>query len=200
MALGLVAGLKAAKGLGSVITGGIKAVVGDKAQLQEMDATRNTTAVAQFAAEFRQQDRFWEDRLFDAINRIPRPLFAFMVAYYFYWVASESKDVDEFLVRMLNTPAWMQYTMGSVIGFFYGFRQLEKHYSRRTRKQDRDTVLTHAAAQDARDAQGQTSAVVDNDAEGDIDDVIVNDAEAELTNLQKAQKRKAIANGEKWRD
>ncbi len=188
MALGLVAGLKAAKGLGSVITGGIKAVVGDKAQLQEMDATRNTTAVAQFAAEFRQQDRFWEDRLFDAINRIPRPLFAFMVAYYFYWVASESKDVDEFLVRMLNTPAWMQYTMGSVIGFFYGFRQLEKHYSRRTRKDDRNTIMTHAAAQDAREAEGTATAVVDNDAEDSDNGEVHNDAEEELTNLQKHQR------------
>lgn len=88
-------------------------------------ASFDASVVQQFASEFRQ-NRTLFDSFVDAINRLPRPIFAFGVIGLFVMAVispSEFQRVMEALAAVPD-PLWM--VMGIVITFFFGGRYQAK--------------------------------------------------------------------------
>jgi len=91
----------------------------------ERQSATQAAALAQFAAEFRDQ-RSWFDRLIDGINRLPRPMMAFGAL---GLIVSAMYSPDWFAARMsglAQVPEPLWWLMGAIVSFYFGARHQAK--------------------------------------------------------------------------
>lgn len=91
------------------------------------EAALRSDALAQFAAEFRAQQRGLFDRFMDALNRIPRPAMALGTLGLFVaamvdpiWFAARMQGI-----ALVPEPLW--WLLGAVVSFYFGARHQLKN-------------------------------------------------------------------------
>lgn len=105
----------------------ITALVGDKAARDKQAADAHTAGLNQLSAEFARDRRGILDDVADALNRLPRPLFALGTFALFIYAF---KDPIGFAARMqalavIPEPLWM--TLGAIITFYFVGRMQAYH-------------------------------------------------------------------------
>ncbi len=170
MAWGMITGL--VKAGGDVAINGIKAVSGSRFARDQQSSDIRQAAVSQFAGEFEHAGDGWFDSFINGVNRIPRPLGFFCVIAYFLWMIKDPDGAKEFANNLTANPVWFTFMITGIVGFFYGFRSLDKHFSRRYRKSDQQAYANASATRASTEAFASETA---NDAtegeDGDTDPV-----------------------------
>lgn len=91
--------------------------------------------VDQFSREFRE-NKNWFDSFIDGINRLPRPLFAFLAFFVlaaydsapFFLLASGKINYQEFLLMIQNLLKEQYWIFGIIVTFYFGARSFEKSF------------------------------------------------------------------------
>lgn len=93
---------------------------------EQRAADHKSAAVAQFAAEFLQQNRGPFDRLIDGINRLPRPFLAIGTISLFVFAMARPEQFAERMVGIALVPEPLWWLMGAVVSFYFGARHQSK--------------------------------------------------------------------------
>lgn len=111
---------KTAKGIASIFTEN-KEARGQRRH--ESDMAR----LGQYAAEFRRlEDRTWWDSLVDGLNRLPRPLLAFMTIGYFLFAYFDPSEFQVLNVALEAIPEQMWVLLGAIVSFYFVAREFAK--------------------------------------------------------------------------
>ena len=124
------------KQLGGVAIEGLQSVNGDRVQQDQQASDLRTAGLEQFSQEFQHATDGWFDSFMNGVNRTPRPFGFYAVIGFMVWVGLDPDAALLFAANMVALPVWFQVMISGVIGFFYGMRPIEKHFSRRFRKAD----------------------------------------------------------------
>jgi len=91
-----------------------------------------TQAMGQFSAEFRGSTN-WFDSLIDGLNRLPRPIFVFLLVTYFILSFADPERFNVINQGLNTVPESMWTLMLIVIGFYFAARELS--HSRKAKAQ-----------------------------------------------------------------
>ena len=94
----------------------------------ELSAEAQAAALSQFGQEFQlaPQGRF--DRFVNALNRLPRPMFAFGTVGLFVPAMADPTGFARRMVGLAAVPEPLWWLLGAVVAFYFGAR--ETHYFR----------------------------------------------------------------------
>lgn len=116
----------------SAVAGGIKGVaevfVPSATRRQELSAAAQTAALAQFGQEFVLAPHGRFDRFVNALNRMPRPLFAFGTVGLFVHAMADPDGFARRMTGLAAVPEPLWWLLGAVVAFYFGAR--ETHYFR----------------------------------------------------------------------
>lgn len=70
--------------------------------------------------------RNWFDSLIDGINRLPRPLMAFLAIWFMVWPMMQPERYIESVKAMGQAPEWISTFVTIVVVFFFGSRTIAK--------------------------------------------------------------------------
>ena len=113
-------------------------------------------AIQSAAAEFAPRaNRTRWDSFIDGLNRLPRPLLAFMVIAVLVWAPLDPIGFARVMTAYGLIPEWLVIVMGQVILLFCGGRMLER-WPGRLAGPSADTVQSTLALMDSLSRQGAT--------------------------------------------
>jgi hypothetical protein len=123
---GRAAGTVAAVGDG--IRGVAEVFVPSATRRMELSAEAQSAALLQFGQEFSlaPQGRF--DRFVNALNRLPRPMFAFGTVGMFAHAMADPAGFARRMTGLAAVPEPLWWLLGAVVAFYFGAR--ETHYFR----------------------------------------------------------------------
>ena len=116
-------------GAGPILSAGIglvETVTGNKRERDQQGHAADMAVSAQFAAEFRQNNRNFFDSLIDGLNRLPRPVIVVMVVLYFLTAWNDPTEFQIINLALDGVPERMWIIAGVIITFFFGARELSK--------------------------------------------------------------------------
>lgn len=119
----------------SLIFGGGRNVIRETAEVfrenSEAGAERaqivQTAAMAQFAAEYGQNQRGWFDRIMDGINRLPRPALALGTLGLFIAAMADPLWFAERMQGIALVPEPLWWLLGVIVSFYFGARHQVKN-------------------------------------------------------------------------
>jgi len=115
--------------LKTIIGGAVNLVpklFGNKAAKERYQAMAQSSAMQQYAAEFRAFDRTWLDILVDSINRLIRPTIVAHVIVSFWYLVISPEGFGILMAKLALAPQWYTYIVMGVILFWFGQRPVEK--------------------------------------------------------------------------
>lgn len=126
--------------------------VGDKTKRDDQYSQEMSELHKEAAAEFSYNavNRTKFDVVMDAINRLPRPLFAFGTLFLFWWCIHAPKEFAESMNALKLIPELGWYCLLSILAFFFGGRMLER--ARPPKAADYEAWKRAAAVPDQDDA------------------------------------------------
>lgn len=105
----------------------LKDLFGSQQERESMQYQMTRGAQDQLAAEFRNlTHRTWADVLADVLNRFPRPLFAYQYLFLPFWLIFWPDSFAAAMVRLSTMPGELWWIYSGVVGFYFGFRALDK--------------------------------------------------------------------------
>ncbi|WP_420585794.1 holin family protein [Ruegeria sp.] len=93
-------------------------------------ADAQSAALAQFAAEFAHPKQGVFDRFIDALNRLPRPIMAFGTIGFFVFAMYDPIAFGKRMAALDLVPDFLWAILLSIIGFYFGARELKKFRDR----------------------------------------------------------------------
>ncbi|MEL6586756.1 MAG: holin family protein [Pseudomonadota bacterium] len=136
--------LTPARGIIEAGTDAVRATLGDQAARDLAEAQAFQSVLGQYQAEFHRRPRGWFDGLVDGLNRLPRPVIAFATCALFAYAMLDPVAFTARMQGLAHVPEPLWWILGSVIGFYFGAREL--HHLRRFRASSaaevRETVET----------------------------------------------------------
>lgn len=118
--------------VGDMLRGGSRAMAtftGDKVQQESNVHDEQMQAGQTYASENLQirMNRTWWDSLIDGINRLPRPLIAFIViAEFFVWPVIDPISFGKAMTAYQLVPQWLAVIAGQIILLYFGGRMMDK--------------------------------------------------------------------------
>ncbi len=134
-------------------------VFGDKRQIETNIHSEQSDAMKAMAAENMQirENRTWFDSLIDGLNRLPRPVIAFLVIGVFVYAPYDPIHFAIIMQSYSATPEWLAYLLMQVVLLFFGGRMLEKAKfggpSKKAVKQMMDNIRDLEKMRDERNAE-----------------------------------------------
>lgn len=132
----------------------VRVVRGDQTARDAAEAAAFQAVQGQFAAEFAHPGGGWFDGLVDGLNRLPRPVIAFATLGLFAYAMTDPVAFTARMQGLAHIPEPLWWIMGSVIGFYFGAREL--HHMRRFRASNAAEV--RATVETIREIEGDSDA------------------------------------------
>lgn len=131
----------------------LKDIFGSQSERERYQYQMTRGAQDQLAAEFRNlARRTWADVLADVLNRFPRPLFAYQYLLLPLWLIVWPESFAAAMLRLSSMPGELWWIYSGVVGFYFGFRALDKMKSPKFNAEKFEQAQKAAAAIEAKAA------------------------------------------------
>lgn len=110
----------------NVITEVTETFIPNAERTAQRQATYDTAALAQLAAEFQHQRRGLFDRFVDGLNRLPRPAMALGIIFTIVWTFVDPEYMAIVYQTMSIIPEYVLGLFGIIITFYFGGRAQAK--------------------------------------------------------------------------
>ena len=115
---------RAARGVGEAVAEVSEVFTVNKTKAEMGAQARYQAALAQAAAEFKQQPLGWFDRFVNGLNRLPRPIMALSTVALFAYAMSDPAGFSVRMRGLAYVPEPLWWLLGAVVSFYFGAREL----------------------------------------------------------------------------